>query len=368
MKRRYKILGSLIAVLAIAVFVFGMVLAHESPCPTAPMLASGATSMKAWVYRCYGGPEVLQYEDLTKPVPADDEVLVKVRAASVNPLDWHYLRGKPYLMRMDVGLGVPKDIGMGVDFAGVVESTGKSVTHFKAGDEVFGAGDGAFGEYVKVREIRNIAIKPANLSFAQASAVPVAAITALQALRDIGKLKAGQKVLINGASGGVGTFAVQIAKSMGAEVTGVCSGRNVEMVRSLGADHVVDYTKEDFTKGAQKYDVIVDTVGNRPLSEYREALVDKGIFVIVGGSSENRWLGPFTEVIKAKLYSPFVSQSFEFFLARITPEDLATLSGLMTAGKLTPVIDRSFKIGDLPEAIRYVEAGHTRGKVVVDFD
>ena len=232
--------------------------------------------MKGWVHRCYGGPEILQFEELAKPVVEDESVIVKVRAASVNPLDWHTLRGKPYFMRMDAGIGAPTEVQLGVDFAGVVESVGKSVTKFKPGDEVFGARSGAFSEFVRVKESRNIVLKPASASFEQAASLPIAAITALQALRDKGQLKAGQKVLINGASGGVGTFAVQIAKALGAEVTGVCSGRNVELVRSLGADHVIDYTREDFTAGATKYDLIVDNVVTHSFSDYRRVLTDTG--------------------------------------------------------------------------------------------
>ena len=260
MKRRYKILWWSLGTLAVALVGVRLVLSHDSACGTAPPIAAGAPTMKGWVHRCYGGPEILQFEELAKPVVEDDSVVVKVRAASVNPLDWHTLRGKPYFMRMDAGIGAPTEAQLGVDFAGVVESVGKSVTKFKPGDEVFGARTGAFSEFVRVKESRNVVLKPAGASFEQAASLPIAALTALQALRDKGQLKAGQKVLINGASGGVGTFAVQIAKALGAEVTGVCSGRNVEMVRSLGADHVIDYTREDFTTGATKYDLIVDNV------------------------------------------------------------------------------------------------------------
>ena len=229
MKRRYKILWWSLGTLGVALVGVRLTLSHDSTCGTAPPIAEGAPTMKGWVHRCYGGPEILQFEDLAKPVVEDDSVIVKVRAASVNPLDWHYMRGKPYFMRMDAGIGAPTEAQLGVDFSGVVESVGKSVTKFKPGDEVFGARSGAFSEFVRVKESRNVVLKPANASFEQAAAIPIAAITALQALRDNGQLKAGQKVLINGASGGVGTFAVQIAKALGAEVTGVCSGRNVEL-------------------------------------------------------------------------------------------------------------------------------------------
>jgi NADPH:quinone reductase-like Zn-dependent oxidoreductase len=307
----------------------------------------------------------LQLESTPKPKPADDEVLVKVHAASVNPLDWHYLRGEPRVMRMDAGIGAPKEPSLGVVFAGVVESAGKDVKKFKAGDEVYGARGGAFGEYVLVRESRNIVLKPSSISFQQAAAVPIAAITALQALRDQGKIKPGQKVLINGASGGVGTFAVQLAKNFGAEVTAVCSGRNVEMVGALGADHVVDYTQEDVTAGTTKFDVIVDTVGTHSLSDYRRVMADRAEFVIVGAPNEGKWLGAMSFVLKAKIYGMFVSQNFHFFLAKVNPDDLNLLSGMMVDGKLKSVIDRTYPLSEVPEAIRYLETGRAHGKVII---
>ena len=368
MKRRYKILIGAAGVIAVAVVTLGAVLAHESPCPAIPESTSGDSNVKAWMYRCYGGPEVLQLESMPKPVPADDEVLVKVHAASLNPLDWHYLRGEPRLMRMEAGIGAPKEPSLGVDYAGVVESVGKDVTKFKAGDEVYGARGGAFGEYVRVRESRNIVLKPASLSFQQAAAVPIAAVTALQAVRDQGKVKRGQKVLINGASGGVGTFAVQLAKNLGAEVTAVCSGRNVEMVGALGADHVVDYTKEDVTAGTTKFDVIIDTVGTHSLSDYRRVMTDHAEFVIVGAPNEGKWLGAMSFVMKAKVYGMFVSQQFHFFLAEVNPGDLNLLSALMQEGKVKPVIDKTYPMSELPEAMRYLEAGHARGKIVINIE
>jgi NADPH:quinone reductase-like Zn-dependent oxidoreductase len=369
MKRRYKILLWTAGSLLVAVVGLRIVLSHDSPCGSAPAPGAGETLMKGWVHRCYGGPEIVQYEDMPKPVAADDEVIVKVRAASVNPLDWHYLRGKPYVMRMmGSGVGGPKDPLLGVDYAGVVESVGKSVTKFKPGDEVFGARDGAFSEYVRVRESRNIVMKPPNVSFEDAAAIPIAAITALQAVRDFGKLKAGEKMLVNGASGGVGTFAVQIAKALGAEVTGVCSGRNVELVRSLGADHVIDYTKEDFTLGATKYDLIVDNVVTHSFSDYRRVLTDAGRFVIVGSNNDGEYLGPMTEALEAGIYDPFVSQEFGFMMSSMNPEDLATLAGWMAEGKIKSVVDRTYKFSEVPEAIRYLETGRARGKVVVRFE
>ncbi|MCH8308244.1 MAG: NAD(P)-dependent alcohol dehydrogenase [Proteobacteria bacterium] len=323
--------------------------------------------MKAIVYRCYGSPDVLEFEDVDKPTPADDEVLVKVHAAAVNPLDWHYMRGSPYIMRLGVGLGAPTRTSMGVDFAGTVEAVGSNVKRFKPGDEVFGGRSGAFAEYVTVREDRALALKPANMTFEQAASVPIAAITALQALRDKGQLKPGQKVLINGASGGVGTFAVQIAKSYGAEVTGVCSTRNVEMVRSIGADHVIDYTQEDYTKSGQHYDLIIDNVGNHSLLANRRVLNPDGIFVIVGGPKGN-WLAPLMNPIKALMLSPFVGQEFVMILAKLDKDDLAILGDLMQAGKVTPVIDRRYRLSEVPAAIRYSEEGHARGKIVIDLE
>jgi NADPH:quinone reductase-like Zn-dependent oxidoreductase len=324
--------------------------------------------MKAIVFRCYGSPDVLKFEDIEKPTAADDQVLIKVHAASVNPLDWHYMRGTPYLVRMDAGFGKPEDPRLGVDFAGTVEAVGKNVKRFKPGDEVFGGRSGAFAEYVTVREERAVALKPSNVSFEQAASVPIAAITALQALRDKGQIHAGQSVLINGASGGVGTFAVQIAKSFGAEVTGVCSTRNVDLVRSIGADHVIDYTREDFTKGAQHYDLILDNVGTHSLLEYKRVLTPKGIYVMIGSTSIGNWFEWLATPIKAWMLSPFVSQRFGMILAELNKDDLATLGSLMQSGKVTPVIDRRYKLSEVPAAIRYLEEGHARGKVVINVE
>ena len=368
MKLRYKVLGGLAIVLLGAVIALGLVLSHDSPCQAAPPLAANTQSMQAIVYRCYGNSDVLKLETIAKPVPADDRVLVKVRAASVNPLDWHYMQGKPYVMRAAAGLGKPDSILMGADFAGTVESVGKNVTRFKPGDEVFGDRDGAFGEYVNVREKGAISLKPGNISMEQAAAVPVAGLTALQALRDKGKVQAGQRVLINGASGGVGTFAVQIAKTYGAEVTGVCSTRNIEMVKSIGADHVIDYTKEDFTSGSVRYDLIIDNVGSHSLSEYRRVLTPNGALVIVGGPSDDPWLGPLTTTIKAYLTAPFVKQKMIFMLAQGNQDDLDVLRDLMQAGKLTPVIDRRYPLAETAQAISYLEQGHAKGKVVITVD
>jgi NADPH:quinone reductase-like Zn-dependent oxidoreductase len=365
MKLRYKVLGGIAVVLVAAIASLGLVLSHDSPCTAAPPLAANTPSMKAIVYRCYGNPDVLKLEEIAKPTPADDRILVKVHAASVNPLDWHYMRGKPYIVRPMAGVGKPDSILMGADFAGTVESVGKSVTRFKPGDEVFGDRDGAFGEYVSVRENGAMALKPSNMSMEQAAAVPIAGLTALQALRDKGKVQGGQKVLINGASGGVGTFAVQIAKTYGAEVTGVCSTRNMEMVRSIGADRVIDYTKEDFTQGSVRYDLIVDNVGNHTLSEYRRVLTPNGALVMVGGPSDNPWLGPLATSVDAYLVSPFVSQKLIFMLAQPNSDDLNVLRDLMQAGKLIPVIDRRYKLAETAQAIGYLEQGHAKGKVII---
>ena len=335
----------------------------DNTCSDRKTAAQGGL-MKAIVYCEYGSPDVLKLEDIEKPTPGDDQVLVRVRAASVNPLDWHYIRGTPYFMRLGAGLRKPKVTRLGVDFAGTVEAIGRSVKRFQPGDEVFGGRTGAFAEYVSVREDRAVVLKPANLTFEQAASVPIAAITALQALRDKGKIQPGQKVLINGASGGVGTFAVQIAKSFGAEVTGVCSTRNVDMVRSIGADQVIDYTKEDFTKSAQRYDLIIDNVGNRSLLECRRVLNPKGKYIMIGGPT-GRWIDPLPRVLNALVLSRFVSQDIGMFLAELNREDLTILRDLMQAGKVKPVIDRQYRLSDVPEAIRYLEQGHARGKVVI---
>ena len=366
MKRRYKILGGIVFLLGVAVVSAGLYISHDAPCGTAPALTAGAPSMKAIVYRCYGPARVLRYEDTAKPVPKDNEVLVRVHANSVNPLDWHYMLGTPYVLRLESGVGVPKDPRLGVDFAGTVEAVGTKVTRFQPGNEVFGGRYGSFAEYIAVPQDRAIALKPANVTFEQAAAVPIAAVTALQALRDKGRIKAGQKVLINGASGGVGTFAVQIAKSYGAEVTGVCSGRNAAMVRGIGADHVIDYTQEDFTKGSQRFDLIIDTVGTHTFAEYRRVLTPKGIFVMVGGPTNGNWIAPFVPIVEAIVTTPFHSQEFLPILAELKQTDLNYLRDLMQGGKLRPVIDRHYPLSDAATAIAYLQQGHSRGKVVMD--
>ena len=320
--------------------------------------------MKAVVYCDYGAADVLKIQAVEKPVADSNQVLVRVHAVSVNPLDWHFMRGEPYIGRIGMGLRRPSVIRLGVDFAGVVESVGPRVTQFKPGDEVFGGRTGALAQYVLVGEDRAIVRKPSNLTFEQAAAVPVAAVTALQGLRDKGMVKPGQRVLINGASGGVGTFAVQLAKSFGAHVTGVSSTRNVDLVRSLGADQVIDYTKEDFTEGTQRYDLIIDNVGNHSLKDLRELLNPNGIYVMIGGPA-GRWIAPFPRVIKAMMMSKFGDHEMKFFLADLNKKDLTILAELMESGKVTPVIDRQYDLNQVRDAIAYLEAGRARGKVIV---
>jgi NADPH:quinone reductase-like Zn-dependent oxidoreductase len=323
--------------------------------------------MQAAVYRQYGPPDVVvQIANVEKPVPRDDDVLIKVRAASVNPLDSHLMKGGPYVVRLLLRLGKPKIKRPGVDVAGQVEAVGKNVTQFKSGDAVLGLCKGAFAEYLCAPESAFV-IKPENITFEQAASVPVAALTALQGLRDKGHIQAGQKVLINGAAGGVGTFAVQIAKSFGAHVTAVCSTRNVDMVRSIGADHIIDYTQEDFTKinPGQRYDIIFDNVGNHSLAACRRLLNPKGINLMVGILGGRGILSLLTRLVTALIWSWFISQKFVFFIAKLNKQDLTRLSELMATGKVTPVIDRCYSLNQVPEAIRYLSEHHARGKVVI---
>src|SRR5512133_2192824 len=323
--------------------------------------------MKAISYREYGGPEVLQLEEVEKPVPNDDQVLVRVRAAALNPYDMHFLHGTPYFMRlMGAGLRKPKFAGIGVDFSGVVESVGKNVTGFKPGDAVFGGHQGALAEYIVISGQRLVK-KPDNISFEQAGAVNIAAKTALQALRDAGKLQPAQKVLINGASGGVGIFAVQIAKHLGAEVTGVSSGRNTELVRSLGADHIIDYTQQDYTQGGTQYDLIIDNAGNHSLSANRHVLKPNGRYVMVSGP-KGKWIKPMDRILAAMIYSRFVPQEMGMMMARASKDDLALLGELMQQAKVTPVIDKTYKLSEAAEAMRDLETGRARGKIVIRVD
>jgi NADPH:quinone reductase-like Zn-dependent oxidoreductase len=321
--------------------------------------------MKAAVYTRYGPPDVVQINDVEKPVPKDNEVLIKVRAASVDPLDWHLMRGTPYIGRLMFGLRKPKITRPGVDVAGQVEAVGRNVTQFKPGDEVFGSCRGAFAEYACTSESA-LVTKPNSVTFEQAASAPVAAFTALQGLRDKGRIQPGQKVLINGAAGGVGTLAVQIAKSFGADVTGVCSTRNVDMVRSIGADQVIDYTQEDFTKSGQHYDLIFDLVANHSLLACRRVLNPKGIYIAAGVLGVSM-IGLLARLMTAPVLSLFVSQKFVMLMARSSNEDLTIMHELMKAGKVTPVIDRRYRLSEVPEAIRYLAEGHARGKVVITF-
>jgi NADPH:quinone reductase-like Zn-dependent oxidoreductase len=332
----------------------------------ATAIAEDTNTMKAIVQDTYGSADVLQLRDIDKPVAGDDDVLIRVHAAGVDPGVWHLMTGRPYLVRaMGFGLRSPKVRVRGRDVAGRVEAVGKNVTRFHAGDEVFGTCEGSFAEYVCAKEDK-LALKPENLTFEQAATVPISGLTALQGVRDAGQVKPGQKVLIIGAAGGVGTFAVQIAKAFGAEVTGVCSSTKMDLVRSIGADHVIDYTREDFADGSRHYDLILDTAGNRSLSQLRRALAPKGTLVIVGGEGGGRWLGGFDrQILRAPLMSLFVSQTLRPLVAKESSQDLLAIKELIEAGKVTPAIDRTFALGDAPQAIRYLAEGRARGKVVI---
>jgi NADPH:quinone reductase-like Zn-dependent oxidoreductase len=325
--------------------------------------------MKAIVSRDYGPPdEVLEPEDIEVPVPGDDDVVVRVHATSANPADWHLVRGEPYLARVQLGLRRPKNQVLGCDVAGRVHAVGRDASSFQVGDAVYGSpimrGFGAFAEYVRV-PVDLLARKPVNLSFEQAAAVPVAALTALQALRDHGRLQAGQRVLLIGASGGIGTFAIQIAKAFDAEVTAVCSTRNLELVRSLGADHVIDYTTDDPTRGERRYDLVLQIVGTATPSHCRRVLGPQGTLVQISGDASGRWIGPFGRMVRGRLLSPFVSQRITSFVMTPNGEDLQQLTDLVESGRVTPVIDRTYSLTEVPFAVRYVEEGHARGKVVV---
>jgi len=368
-KRILKWSTCAILVVLILAFLVGFVAYWRSTNECDRNTGTPANPMKAIVHCEYGTPDVLKLEDVEKPVPNDNQLLVRVRAASVNPLDLT-IRG-PWLIRPILGMRKPKDTRLGVDYAGIVEAVGKNPAaggQFKPGDEVFGGKNGALADYVCVLADRSVALKPANMTFEQAAAVPVAAITALQGLRDKGKIQPGQKVLINGASGGVGTFAVQIAKSFGTEVTGVCSTRNLDMVRSIGADHVIDYTKEDFTKTDQRYDLIFDLVGNHSFSERRRILNPNGICVMagIGGAGWHDGIGMrLLGELNAYVASRFVHEKFITYIARLNKADLIILGDLMQTGKVTPVIYRRYKLSEVPAALRYLEEGHARGKVVI---
>ena len=354
------------AIIFLALVVCGFVAYWTSTNDCDRNAATPANPMKA-ILNCEYGVENLQLRDIEKPTPADNEILVRVRAASVNPVDGHTIRGS-WLMRPMSGMRKPKNIRFGSDFAGVVEAVGKGVTDFKPGDEVFGAKNGAVADYICVKVERAAVMKPSNITFEQAGSVAVAGLTALQGLRDKGHIQSGQRVLINGASGGVGTFAVQIAKAFGAEVTAVCRTRNVDLVKSIGADHVIDYTKEDFTKTDLRYDMLYDLVGNHSFSERRQILTPKGICVLagVGGAGIHPgMLGRVGRNLWDAFLSNFTAQKFVFYIAKLTKDDLNVLRDLMESGKVAPVIDRTYKISETQAAVRYLEEGHARGKVVI---
>jgi NADPH:quinone reductase-like Zn-dependent oxidoreductase len=321
-------------------------------------------NMKAIVQDTYGTPDVLDLSEIDKPVVGDDDVLLRVHAASAFIGDWHIMMGLPYLIRMVSGFRRPKARVRGQDVAGRVEAVGRDVTQFQPGDEVFGTCEGSFAEYATARKDK-VAPKPANLTFEQAATVPIAGSTALQGLRNAGKVQPGQKVLIIGAAGGVGSFAVQIAKAFGAHVTGVCSTTKVDLVRSIGADDVIDYTRDDFAETGQLYDLILDIAGRRSLSHLRRALGPRGTLVIVGGEGGGRWLGGLDRQLRAHMLSPFVKQKLGTFVSKENSEDLLVLKGLIEGGKVTPVIDKTYPLREVPQAIRYVEEGHAQGKVVI---
>lgn len=365
MKKRYKFVLGITGVLGAGIISAAVLLGHDKPCPGPAVAAEGESTMLAVRAHCYGGVDALTLERVPVPVPAADELLVRVHAAGLNPLDWHYLHGQPFIMRLAAGLGRPEDPRVGVDFAGTVEAVGESVSGFRPGDTVFGSRNGAFAEYLVVREGRAVAHMPAGADFEHAAAVPVAALTALQAVRDAGRVGPGSRVLINGASGGVGTFAVQIAKALGAEVTGVSSARNTELVRALGADHTIDYAQDDFTRGERRYDVIIDNVGNHMPAAMRRALEPDGRLVMVTGPKSDRWLGPVTRMLAVRMTAPFVSQTQVTVFAESNAEDLAVVAEMMTAGTVRAVIDRRFALTGVPDAITYLEQGRTRGKNVI---
>src|SRR2546430_10459713 len=369
MKRLLQWTVRIVLVLLLVGFLLGFIAYWRSTNNCERNATAPTNPMKA-IVNCEYGAGNLQLRELEKPSPNDNEVLVRVRAASINPVDGHLIRGS-WMMRPMSGLRKPKNTRFGTDFAGTIEAVGKDVTNLKSGDEVFGAKNGAVADYICVKADRAIVMKPSNITFEQAGSVGVAGVTALQGLRDKGHIQAGQKALINGASGGVGTFAVQIAKAFGAEVTGVCSTRNIDLVKSIGADHVIDYTKEDFTRTDQHYDMIYDLVGNHSFSERRQILTPNGVCVLagIGGAgfhpeSWGRILGNFKTAFQAKV----TSQKFVTYIAKLTKDDLNVLRDFMQAGKLSPVIDRTYKISETQAAVRYLEEGHARGKVVITLE
>jgi NADPH:quinone reductase-like Zn-dependent oxidoreductase len=347
-----------IAALAIAV-------SYTADCPAPSSVQVGGDTMKGVFRPCYGPPDILQYSVAEIPTPGEEQVLVKVESASVNPLDYHLMRGSPYMLRLFVGIGAPNDTGIGRDFAGTVVAVGGKVTEFQPGDRVFGGAGHAFSEYLVRGATGSIARIPDEVSFEQAAGIPVAGVTALQALRDHGKLQPGQRVLVNGASGGVGTYTVQIAKAMGAHVTGVCSGRNVELVKSLGADQVFNYKEENYLESGQQFDLIIDMVANHSPLDNRDVLTRGGKLVIIGGDKGN-WIAPLVAPIKANTANLFVDQELKSFTARMLAEDLTAVADMIAAGGIRTVIDKRFTLEETAEAIRHSESGRARGKIIID--
>ncbi len=365
MKLRYKIPAYLLVLLAVLLLLGAATISYSARCVQPSETQTADSLIHAITYNCYGSSEVLILESIEMPVPAANQVLVKVESASVNPLDWHYMRGSPYLMRIVSGIGRPKITAFGSDYAGVVADVGSDVTGFKQGDRVFGTANGAFSDYLVVNQDKAIAIMPASSSFDEAAGVSIAATTAIQALRNKGNIKEGDKVLINGASGGVGTYAVQLAKYFGAEVTGVSSAKNHELVYSLGADAMIDYKVENVVDGDVKFDLIIDNVGNFSPADFQNILADDGAYVLVGGSPGD-WIGPFKNVIKLQFIKPKKQQVFTDLLAELSQQDLNIFSALMESGELKTIIDRRYSLEQVPEAIDYSESGRARGKIIIN--
>lgn len=338
-------------------------IAEMNPRSEVPAIGQPSKTMHAIVQDRYGSAEVLELRQVERPEVGERDVLVRVRATSVAAGVWHLMTGQPYLVRLGLGLRKPRNPIPGLDIAGRVEAVGAGVTRFRPGDEVFGVGRGAFSEYALAREDQLVS-KPAGVTFEQAASAPTSAITALLALR-VGKVRAGQRVLVIGASGGVGTFAVQIARALGAEVTGVCSTSKVDLVRSIGADHVIDYTRQDITDGEERYDVILDIAGNRALSHLRRALTPTGTLVITGGEGGGKWFGGIDRQLRAVALSPFVRQTMRFFITRVSHADLAFLAGLLETGAVIPAVERTYRLDEAREAMRHFESGRTRGKLVI---
>jgi NADPH:quinone reductase-like Zn-dependent oxidoreductase len=368
MTRRSKVSSMALLAVVLAVGTLAFALSHTSACGVAPAVPAGVASMRAATYRCYGSPDVVKIETLAKPTLGDHVLLVRVHAASLNALEYHFMRGEPYVVRAMTGLGAPKDVRLGTDYAGTVEAVGKLVTRFNPGDEVFGGGSGALAQYITVWDRGPVALKPANVTFEQAAAVPVAAVTALHALRN-GKIQSGQKVLVNGAGGGVGTYSVELAKAFGAEVTAVTSTGNLDLVRSIGADHVIDYTREDFTAGAGRYDLIIDCGGGHSLTAYRRALTPTGIYLEVGEVNMGKWVEPFMGAVTQPVMSALGKQQFRGLFANpLSTEDITAMRDLLQSGKLNPVIDRRYPLEQTSVALRYLETGKVRGKLIVTID